>query len=133
LYFGTELVILCVKLDPKIIFENKKKENKLHRKGKETMEERTSSTATVTVMEETKDEDDVWCRETVPKVLKLVCCSLSLNHADLVSLLFVSPFIYRTLLSSQSLWQVSLCLSLSLSLSLSFFLLSINSSFSSYY
>ncbi|KAK2454527.1 RNI superfamily protein [Trifolium repens] len=70
------------------------------------MEERTSSTATVTVMEETKDEDDVWCRETVPKVLKLVCCSLSLNHADLVSLLFVSPFIYRTLLSSQSLWQL---------------------------
>jgi hypothetical protein len=114
LYFGTELVILCVKLDPKIIFENKKKENKLHRKGKETMDERTSSTATVPVMEETKDEDDVWCRETVPKVLKLVCCSLSLNHADLVSLLFVSPFIYRTLLSSQSLWQVSLSLSISL-------------------
>jgi hypothetical protein len=121
LYFGTELVILCVKLDPKIIFENKKKENKLHRKGKETMDERTSSTATVPVMEETKDEDDVWCRETVPKVLKLVCCSLSLNHADLVSLLFVSPFIYRTLLSSQSLWQVSLSLSISLVFSIIIF------------
>lgn len=61
------------------------------------MEERTTSTAT---------DDDVWSKDTVPKVFKLV--SSSLTHSDLVSLLLVSPFLYRTLLSSQPLWQVSL-------------------------
>lgn len=42
-------------------------------------------------------------------VFKLVCSStsssLSLSHTDLVSLLLVSPFLYRTLLSSQPLCQ----------------------------
>ncbi|KEH41769.1 putative leucine-rich repeat domain, L domain-containing protein [Medicago truncatula] len=55
-------------------------------------------------MEERKD-GDIWCRETVPKVLKLVCSSTILNHTDLVSLILVSPFLYRTLLDSQPLWQ----------------------------
>ncbi|XP_020236354.1 uncharacterized protein LOC109815938 isoform X1 [Cajanus cajan] len=51
------------------------------------------------------DEEDVWCRETVPKVLKLVCSTLPLSHTDLVSLLLVSPSLHRTLLSSQPLCQ----------------------------
>ncbi|PNX96950.1 F-box protein at3g58530-like protein [Trifolium pratense] len=65
------------------------------------MEEKTSTSPAPAM-----DEDDVWCKETVPKVLKLVCCSPSLNQKDLISLLFVSPFLYRTLLSSQPLWQL---------------------------
>ncbi|XP_058766331.1 F-box protein At3g58530-like [Vicia villosa] len=66
------------------------------------MEERTTSTAT-----ETTKDDDVWSKDTVPKVFKLVSSSTSsLTHTDLVSLLLVNPFLYRTLLSSQPLWQL---------------------------
>ncbi|XP_061348079.1 F-box protein At3g58530 [Gastrolobium bilobum] len=58
-------------------------------------------------MEETTTDaqDIIWCRETVPKVLKLVCSTLLLTHTDLVSLLLVTPSLHRTLLSSQHLWQ----------------------------
>lgn len=57
---------------------------------------------------EGESKEDVWCRETVPKVLKLVCSTLplSLSHTNLVSLLLVSPSLHRTLLCSQPLWQV---------------------------
>ncbi|KAK7268205.1 hypothetical protein RIF29_20898 [Crotalaria pallida] len=53
------------------------------------------------------EEDKIWCRETVPKVLKLVCSTLTLTltHKDLVSLLLVSPWLHRTLVSSLPLWQ----------------------------
>ncbi|KAK8468238.1 hypothetical protein PHAVU_007G261900 [Phaseolus vulgaris] len=54
---------------------------------------------------EAESKEDIWCRETVPKVFKLVCCTLSLSHIDLVSLLLVSPSLHRTLLSSQPLWE----------------------------
>lgn len=54
---------------------------------------------------ETESKEDVWCRETVPKVFKLVCSTLPLSHINLVSLLLVSPSLYRTLLSCQPLWQ----------------------------
>lgn len=56
---------------------------------------------------EGESKEDVWCRETVPKVLKLVCSTLplSLSHTNLVSLLLVSPSLHRTLLCSQPLWQ----------------------------
>ncbi|KAL2326895.1 hypothetical protein Fmac_020322 [Flemingia macrophylla] len=50
-------------------------------------------------------KEDVWCRETVPKVLKLVCSTLPLSQTHLVSLLLVSPSLHRTLLSCQPLWQ----------------------------
>ncbi|KAK7278801.1 hypothetical protein RJT34_23837 [Clitoria ternatea] len=54
---------------------------------------------------ETECKENVWCRETVPKVFKLVGSTLLLSHTDLVSLLLVSPSLHRTLLSSQPLWQ----------------------------
>ncbi|KAL5067470.1 hypothetical protein RYX36_018357 [Vicia faba] len=66
--------------------------------------EEITSTAT-----DTAKDDDVWSKDTVPKVFKLVSSStssLTLTHPDLVSLLLVSPFLYRTLLSSQPLWQL---------------------------
>ncbi|XP_057422681.1 F-box protein At3g58530 [Lotus japonicus] len=61
------------------------------------MEETTSTS--------TESKDHVWCRETVPKVFKLVCSTLPLAHTDLVSLLLVSPSLHRTLVSCQPLWQ----------------------------
>ncbi|XP_015951181.1 F-box protein At3g58530 [Arachis duranensis] len=62
-------------------------------------------TETETEIEEGKDA--IWCRETVPQVMKLVCSSLplTLSQTDLISLLLVSPWLNRTLLSSQPLWQ----------------------------
>ncbi|MED6174338.1 hypothetical protein PIB30_068132 [Stylosanthes scabra] len=63
-------------------------------------------------MEETEREieegkHEIWCRETVPQVMKLVCSSLplTLSQTDLISLLLVSPWLNRILLSSQPLWQ----------------------------
>ncbi|CAJ1967385.1 unnamed protein product [Sphenostylis stenocarpa] len=50
-------------------------------------------------------KEDIWCRETVPKVFKLVCSTLPLSQTNLVSLLLVSPALHRTLLSCQPLWQ----------------------------
>lgn len=53
-----------------------------------------------------------WRRETVPRVLTFV--SSKLPQRDLVSLLLVSPWLYRTLSFNPPLWQVlsrSLCCS----------------------
>lgn len=47
-------------------------------------------------------EELTWNRETVPKVLRIVSARLPQN--DLFSLLLVSPWIYRTLVSCPSLW-----------------------------
>ncbi|GAB4851495.1 hypothetical protein Ancab_030896 [Ancistrocladus abbreviatus] len=49
-------------------------------------------------------EQVAWSRETVPKVLSIV--STRLSQRDLISLLLVSPWLYRTLISYPSLWQV---------------------------
>ncbi|XP_059428461.1 F-box protein At3g58530 [Corylus avellana] len=54
-------------------------------------------------MEEAEAEF-IWNRETIPKVLKIV--STRLPQRDLISLLLVSPWLYRTLISYPSLWQV---------------------------
>ncbi|KAE8125304.1 hypothetical protein FH972_020128 [Carpinus fangiana] len=54
-------------------------------------------------MEEAEAEF-IWNRETIPKVLKIV--SARLPQRDLISLLLVSPWLYRTLISYPSLWQV---------------------------
>jgi F-box/leucine-rich repeat protein 2/20 len=54
-----------------------------------------------------------WNRETIPKVMKIV--STKLPQRDLVSLLLVSPWLYRTLTCFPPLWMVcSFLLSLSL-------------------
>ncbi|PIN07811.1 hypothetical protein CDL12_19630 [Handroanthus impetiginosus] len=47
---------------------------------------------------------EVWNRETVPKVMKIV--STRLPQGDLISLLLVSPWIHRNLISHPSLWLV---------------------------
>ncbi|KAF4402424.1 hypothetical protein G4B88_012209 [Cannabis sativa] len=51
---------------------------------------------------EEAEELTTWCRETVPKVFRIV--STRLPQRELVSLLLVSPWIYRTLASYPSLW-----------------------------
>ncbi|KAJ9184646.1 hypothetical protein P3X46_004350 [Hevea brasiliensis] len=55
---------------------------------------------------ETKDVEDelTWSRETIPRVMKIV--STRLPQRDLVSLLLVSPWLHRTLISYLSLWLV---------------------------
>ncbi|CAN1133820.1 F-box protein At3g58530 [Linum perenne] len=56
-------------------------------------------------MEEMAEEEQVtWSRETVPRVMKIVGAKLS--QRDLVSLLLVSPWIHRALVSYSSLWLV---------------------------
>ncbi|XVE96168.1 hypothetical protein REPUB_Repub02eG0198400 [Reevesia pubescens] len=44
----------------------------------------------------------IWNKETVPKVMKIV--STRLSQRDLISLLLVSPWLHRTLISYPSLW-----------------------------
>lgn len=56
-------------------------------------------------MEEAEAEV-AWKRETIPKVLKIV--STRLPQRDLISLLLVSPWLHRTLVSHPSLWLVML-------------------------
>lgn len=56
-------------------------------------------------MEEAEAEV-TWKRETIPKVLKIV--STRLPQRDLISLLLVSPWLHRTLVSHPSLWLVML-------------------------
>ncbi|XP_042939887.1 F-box protein At3g58530 isoform X3 [Carya illinoinensis] len=51
---------------------------------------------------EAAESELVWNRETVPKVLKIV--STRLSQRDLVSLLLVSPWLYRSLVSYPSIW-----------------------------
>jgi len=54
-----------------------------------------------------------WNPETIPKVMKIV--STKLPQRDLISLLLVSPWLYRTLTSFPPLWMVcSFLFSLSL-------------------
>lgn len=56
-------------------------------------------------MEEREAEGKViWSRETIPRVLRIV--STRLPQRDLISLLLVSPWLHRTLISYPSLWQV---------------------------
>ena len=60
-------------------------------------------------MEETEARaggDLKWSRETIPKVLRIV--GTRLPQRDLISLLLVSPWIHRTLVSCSSLWLVNL-------------------------
>ncbi|PKA63837.1 F-box protein [Apostasia shenzhenica] len=51
----------------------------------------------------TDGEDEAWNRETVPRVLQIVGCRLS--QRDLCSLLLVSRWCSRALVSQQSLWK----------------------------
>ncbi|KAJ4972071.1 hypothetical protein NE237_005170 [Protea cynaroides] len=51
-----------------------------------------------------KKEELLWNREIIPRVLQIV--SATLPERDLISLLLVSPWLYRTLVSNPSLWQV---------------------------
>ncbi|TVU32563.1 hypothetical protein EJB05_24296, partial [Eragrostis curvula] len=48
--------------------------------------------------------DDVWCRETVPRVMELV--SPRLPQRDACALLVVSPWCYRALVANPKLWEV---------------------------
>lgn len=60
-------------------------------------------------MEETEARaggDLKWSRETIPKVLRIV--GTRLPQRDLISLLLVSPWLHRTLVSCSSLWLVNL-------------------------
>lgn len=55
-------------------------------------------------------EDESWRKETIPKIVKILCTnpssSKSLSQRGLYSLLLISPWCYHTLLSQPSLWQV---------------------------
>ncbi|KAJ8900018.1 hypothetical protein K2173_024131 [Erythroxylum novogranatense] len=56
-------------------------------------------------MEASVEEDEqTWNREKVPRVMRIV--STRLSQRDLVSLLLVSPWLYRILISYPSLWLV---------------------------
>jgi hypothetical protein len=57
-------------------------------------------------MEAEAEAKVTWNRETIPKVLKIV--STRLAQRDLISLLLVSPWLHRTLVSHPSLWLVIL-------------------------
>ncbi|KAI3750158.1 hypothetical protein L2E82_20784 [Cichorium intybus] len=60
-------------------------------------------------MGESDDElvqQQVWSRETMPKVMKVISTRLRLPQRDLISLLLVSSSLHRTLVSSASLWLV---------------------------
>ncbi|KAL4558158.1 hypothetical protein LXL04_036356 [Taraxacum kok-saghyz] len=51
-------------------------------------------------------QQQVWSRETVPKVMKIISTRLRLPQRDLISLLLVSSSLHRTLVSIASLWLV---------------------------
>ncbi|XP_042754239.1 F-box protein At3g58530 isoform X1 [Lactuca sativa] len=53
-------------------------------------------------------QQQVWSRETMPKVMKIISTRLRLPQRDLISLLLVSSSLHRTLVSSASLWLVVL-------------------------
>ncbi|CAA0387236.1 unnamed protein product [Arabidopsis thaliana] len=50
----------------------------------------------------TEEEEETWRREIVTSVMRLV--STRLPQTDLISLLLVSPWLYRTLISYPSIW-----------------------------
>ncbi|KAL8225276.1 hypothetical protein R6Q57_017833 [Mikania cordata] len=51
-------------------------------------------------------QDQVWSREIVPKVMKIISSRLRLPQRDIISLLLVSSSLNRTLVTSPSLWLV---------------------------
>lgn len=62
---------------------------------------------TIIEEEEEEEEEVLWSKETVPEVMKIVCTCIKLPQRDLISLLLVSPWIYRDLISHPYLWLVS--------------------------
>lgn len=52
-----------------------------------------------------EEEEETWSKETVPKVIRIM--STRLSQRDIISLLLVSPWLHRTLVSYPSLWLVS--------------------------
>lgn len=56
---------------------------------------------------EGEEAEVLWNKETVPKAMKIVCTCIKLPQRDLISLLLVSPWLHRTLVSHPSLWLVS--------------------------
>lgn len=63
---------------------------------------------TIIEEEEEGEEEGLWNKETVPEVMKIVCTCIKLPQRDLISLLLVSPWIYRDLISHPYLWLVSI-------------------------
>ncbi|XP_076924943.1 F-box protein At3g58530-like [Bidens hawaiensis] len=59
-------------------------------------------------MGENSEEQQQWSRETVPRVMKIIITSskLRLPQRDIISLLFVSSSLIRTLVTLPSLWLV---------------------------
>ena len=57
--------------------------------------------------EEVEVEEALWNKETIPRVMKIVCTCIKLHQRDLISLLLVSPWLHRTLISHPSIWLVS--------------------------
>ncbi|KAI3760546.1 hypothetical protein L1987_50942 [Smallanthus sonchifolius] len=51
-------------------------------------------------------QQQLWSRETVPKVMKIISSRLRLPQRDIISLLLVSSSLNRTLVTSPSLWLV---------------------------
>ncbi|KAE8674292.1 F-box protein [Hibiscus syriacus] len=51
---------------------------------------------------EGEEQRSIWNKETVPKVMKIVITRLS--QTDIISLLLVSPWLHRTVISHPSLW-----------------------------
>ncbi|XP_027069370.1 F-box protein At3g58530-like isoform X1 [Coffea arabica] len=56
--------------------------------------------------EEVEVEEALWNKETIPRVMKIVCTCIKLHQRDLISLLLVSPWLHRTLISHPSIWLV---------------------------
>lgn len=52
-----------------------------------------------------EEEEEIWRREIVTSVMRIV--STKLPQTDLISLLLVSPWLYRTLVSYPSIWLVN--------------------------
>ncbi|KAK9065817.1 hypothetical protein SSX86_015218 [Deinandra increscens subsp. villosa] len=53
-----------------------------------------------------QQQNQLWSRETVPKVMKIISSRLRLPQRDIISLLLVSSSLNRTLVTSPSLWLV---------------------------
>lgn len=53
----------------------------------------------------TEEEEESWSREIITSVMRIV--STRLPQTDLISLLLVSPWLYRTLVSYPSIWLVN--------------------------
>ncbi|KAK1412861.1 hypothetical protein QVD17_34430 [Tagetes erecta] len=53
-----------------------------------------------------QQQQQLWSRETVPKVMKIISSTLRLPQRDIISLLLVSSSLNHTLITSPSLWLV---------------------------